>query len=90
MLEQLGQRPGDDHRIGRSRRDLPDGTKKAVNVLEDAGLVRTTVKSGRARICALGPRRLDEVEVFVAAYRRMLDEQLDRLGELLERTKGEQ
>lgn len=65
------------------------GMKKHVRVLELAELVATE-KVGRARRCSLGPRRLDDVEEWIDEYRRMLDGQLDRLGELLERTKGEQ
>jgi DNA-binding transcriptional ArsR family regulator len=63
------------------------GMKKHVRVLEDAELV-TTEKVGRARLCRLGPRRLDDVQEWMETYRRMLDERLDRFGELLERTKG--
>jgi DNA-binding transcriptional ArsR family regulator len=63
------------------------GTKKHVQVLEDAELV-TTAKVGRERRCSLGPRRLDDVEQWVGMYRRMLEERLDRFGELIERTKG--
>ncbi len=65
------------------------GMKKHVRVLELAELVATE-KVGRARRCSLGPRRLDDVEEWIEEYRRMLDGQLDRLGDLLERTKGEQ
>ncbi|MGH2746200.1 MAG: ArsR/SmtB family transcription factor [Thermoleophilaceae bacterium] len=63
------------------------GMKKHVRVLEDAELV-ITEKVGRARRCSLGPRRLDDVQEWIDSYRRMLDERLDRFGELLERTKG--
>lgn len=61
------------------------GLKKHVHVLEEAGLV-TSEKVGRARRCRLGPRRLEDVDEWVQTYRRMLDERLDRFGELLERT----
>ena len=64
------------------------GMKKHVQVLEHAELV-TTEKVGRVRRCRLGPRRLDDVQAWMDTYRRMLDERLDRFGELLERTKGE-
>jgi DNA-binding transcriptional ArsR family regulator len=64
------------------------GMKKHVQVLEDAGLV-TTEKVGRARRCSLGPRRLDDVQEWIETYRQMLDERLDRFGELLERTQGD-
>jgi DNA-binding transcriptional ArsR family regulator len=63
------------------------GMKKHVRVLEDAELV-TTEKVGRARECSLGPRGLEDVQEWIETYRRMLDERLDRFGELLERTKG--
>jgi DNA-binding transcriptional ArsR family regulator len=62
------------------------GCKKHVRVLEEAELV-TTVKVGRVRECSLGPRRLDDVQEWIETYRRMLDERLDRFGELLERTQ---
>jgi DNA-binding transcriptional ArsR family regulator len=63
------------------------GMKKHVKVLEEAELVATE-KVGRTRLCTLGPRRLDDVQEWIESYRRMLDERLDRFGELLERTKG--
>ena len=65
------------------------GMKKHVRVLEEAGLV-TTEKVGRTRRCSAGPRRLEDVQEWTQSYRRMLNERLDRLGELLERTKGVQ
>ena len=64
------------------------GMKKHVRVLEDAELV-TTRKVGRLRQCTLGPRRLEDVQAWMETYRRMQEERLDRLGELLERTKGD-
>jgi DNA-binding transcriptional ArsR family regulator len=64
------------------------GMKKHVRVLEDAGLV-STEKVGRQRRCELGPRRLDEAHAWIEDYRQMLDERLDRFGQMLERTKGE-
>jgi len=63
------------------------GMKKHVRVLEEAGLL-TTEKVGRSRLCSLGPRRLDDVQQWMEMHRRMLDERLDRFGELLETTKG--
>lgn len=84
-------------RLGRSEASLGDlatgfdmtltGLKKHVRVLEDAGLVATE-KVGRVRQCRLGPRRLEDVTNWVASYRTMLEERLDRLEDFLERTKG--
>jgi DNA-binding transcriptional ArsR family regulator len=63
------------------------GMKKHVKVLEDAGLA-TTEKVGRTRQCSAGPRRLEDVQEWMESYRRMLEERLDRFGELVERRKG--
>jgi DNA-binding transcriptional ArsR family regulator len=63
------------------------GMKKHVGVLEEAELV-TTEKVGRSRRCTLGPRRLDDVQVWVERYQRMQDDRLDRFAEVLERQKG--
>ena len=65
------------------------GMKKHVRVLEDAELV-TTEKVGRERRCSLGPRRLEDVHDWVQAYQRMLEERLDRFGQMLGRTEGVQ
>lgn len=65
------------------------GVKKHVRVLEDAGLV-TTEKVGRVRRCRLGLRRLQEETAWIARYQEMLEARLDRLGEFLERTEGDQ
>ena len=65
------------------------GMKKHVRILEDAELV-TTEKVGRVRRCTAGPRRLEDIRDWTDSYRRMLEERLDRFGEMLERTKGVQ
>jgi DNA-binding transcriptional ArsR family regulator len=86
-------------RLGRGRATISElaepfgisltGLKKHVQVLEEAGFVRTE-KVGRIRWCALGTQDLTEVQRWVAGYHLMLEERLDRLGELLEGTKGQQ
>ena len=85
-------------RLGRGRATITElaepfgitltGLKKHVQVLEEAGLVRTE-KVGRTRWCRVGDQDLDEVQRWIAGYRLMLEERLDRLGELLEGTKGD-
>ena len=86
-------------RLGRGRATISElaepfgitltGLKKHVHVLEEAGLVRTE-KLGRTRWCSLGSQDLDAVRQWVVGYQLMLDERLDRLGELLESTKGDE
>jgi DNA-binding transcriptional ArsR family regulator len=63
------------------------GLKKHVQVLEEAGLVKTE-KVGRVRYCKLGPRRLEDVTKWMSSYRAMLEQRLDHLADFLERTKG--
>ncbi len=59
------------------------GMKKHVHVLEEAELV-TTTKVGRARVCALGPRRLDDAASWIETW----TERLDRLADVIQRHKG--
>jgi DNA-binding transcriptional ArsR family regulator len=88
ILEQLGRGSATISELAEPFAMSLTGIKKHVKVLEDAGLVATE-KVGRTRHCRLGPRRLDDARTWIDQYARMLDERLDRLGELLERTKGE-
>jgi len=60
-----------------------------VRLLEEAGLV-STEKVGRTRRCTAGPRRLEDATGWIDTYRQMLEQRLDRFGEMLERTKEAQ
>ncbi|MFL5840047.1 MAG: ArsR/SmtB family transcription factor [Thermoleophilaceae bacterium] len=87
ILERLGQGSATITELAEPFGITLTGLKKHVRVLEDAELV-TTEKVGRKRRCSLGPQRLEELEQWIATYRQMLEDRLDRFGELLERTKG--
>ena len=89
VLERLGRGTATISELAQPFGISLTGMKKHVRVLEDAELV-TTEKVGRTRVCRPGPRRLEDVHDWSATYRRMLEERLDRLGELLERTKGDE
>jgi DNA-binding transcriptional ArsR family regulator len=86
ILERLGRGSATISELAEPYGISLTGLKKHVRVLEEAELV-TTEKVGRTRECNLGPRRLDDAQEWMQMYRRMLDERLDRLGELLERTE---
>jgi DNA-binding transcriptional ArsR family regulator len=86
ILERLGKADAAISDLAQAFGITLTGIKKHVGVLEAAGLV-TTEKVGRVRRCSLGPRRLDDETAWIAAYRRMLEGRLDRLGEFLERTR---
>lgn len=63
------------------------GVMKHIRVLEDAHLV-STEKSGRSRLCRLGPEDLDDATQWIDAYRHRWERRLDRLEGYLEKTRG--
>ncbi len=89
ILERLGRSDASITELAADFGMTLTGIKKHVRVLEAAKLV-TTEKVGRVRRCRLGPGRLEDETAWIADYRRMLEDRLNRLGEFLERTKGEQ
>jgi len=89
VLEQLGRQDASISDLATAFGMSLTGMKKHVAILERAGMV-TTEKVGRVRVCKLGPRRLDDESTWIASYRQMLEEQLDRLGDFLEQQKGSQ
>jgi DNA-binding transcriptional ArsR family regulator len=88
VLERLGSGSATISELARPFGMSLTGMKKHVRVLEEAQLV-TTEKVGRTRLCHLGPRRLDDIQLWVETYRQMVNEQLDRFGDVLDRTKGD-
>jgi len=89
ILERLGRRQASISELAEQFDMTLTGMKKHVQLLEDAGLVRTQ-KVGRVRTCSLGARRLTAEAAWIAKYHQMVEAQLDSLGEFLERTKGDQ
>jgi DNA-binding transcriptional ArsR family regulator len=88
ILERLGRREASISELAEQFEMTLTGIKKHVQLLEDAGLVRTQ-KVGRVRTCMLGTRRLTAEAAWIAKYHQMVEAQLDSLGEFLERTKGD-
>ena len=88
ILERLGQGSATITELAEPFGMSLTGLKKHVRILEEAELV-TTEKVGRTRWCSLGPGDLAETQRWIERYRQMLEGRLDRLGELLERTKGD-
>jgi len=89
ILERLGRREASISELAEQFEMTLTGMKKHVQLLENAGLVRTQ-KVGRIRTCSLGTRRLTAEAAWIARYHQMLEAQLDSLGDFLERTKGDQ
>jgi DNA-binding transcriptional ArsR family regulator len=88
ILERLGEADSSISDLAAAFAMTLTGVGKHVRVLEEAGLVRTE-KAGRVRVCRLGPRRLDDETMWIAAYRQRLEDRLDRLAGYLERQKGQ-
>lgn len=88
VLERLGQGSASVTELAQPFGISLTGMKKHIRVLEEAELVRTE-KVGRTRRCEIGPRRLEDVQQWTESYRQMLNERLDRLGELLARQSPE-
>jgi DNA-binding transcriptional ArsR family regulator len=89
ILERLGRGDTSISDLAATFEMTLTGIKKHVRILEGAGLA-STEKVGRVRRCRLGARRLDDETAWIARYRQMVESRLDRLGEFLERTKGDQ
>lgn len=60
-----------------------------LGVLQDSGLVRSE-KVGRVRTCRLEPAPLQAVERWIAEHRSAWEQRLDRLGDVLNATYGDQ
>ena len=88
ILERLGKADASITALAEAFDMTLTGMKKHIGVLEDAGLVRTE-KIGRVRTCRLGDARLTKEAEWITTYQAMLDARLDRLGDFLERTKGD-
>jgi DNA-binding transcriptional ArsR family regulator len=88
ILDRLGGGDASISELASSFRMTLTGMKKHVHILESVGLV-TTEKVGRVRICRLGKRRLDDETAWIRAYQQTVDARLERLGDFLERIKGE-
>jgi DNA-binding transcriptional ArsR family regulator len=65
------------------------GTSKHLRVLREAGLVQVRQDANR-RVYALDPGPLNELDVWLAPYRRLWNESLDALGRHLDSTATEE
>ena len=86
VLERLGQGSATISDLAEPFGISLTGMRKHVQVLEDAGLVASE-RVGRTRICTLGPERLDDVDAWIADYRRMLKDRLERLMKQIKQSR---
>jgi DNA-binding transcriptional ArsR family regulator len=87
ILTRLGRGPATIGELAEPAGMSLTGMKKHVQVLEDAGLVRTE-KVGRSRQCHLGSERLDDAMAWISLYQRLWERRLDGLDAYFTLTKG--
>jgi DNA-binding transcriptional ArsR family regulator len=88
MIERLSRGPAAVSELARPLPMSLPATMQHLNVLEEAGLVRTE-KVGRVRTCAIEPQALSQVEQWVNARRIEWEQRLDRLGDYLKTLDNE-
>ena len=86
ILDRLARGPATITELARPYDISLPGLMKHVRILEEAELVQTR-KQGRSRECSLGPRRLDDVNDWVDAYRQRWERRIDRLETYMARKK---
>ena len=86
VLEQLGRTEASITELADRFHMTLTGMKKHVEVLEQAGLVRTE-KVGRVRTCRLGLSGLEEEAAWIDARRRIWTARFDALDDVVEALK---
>ena len=89
VLELLLERPRPVGELTEQLGLSQPGTSKHLKVLREAGLVQVRAEANR-RVYALDPGPLNELDVWLAPYRRLWNERLDALGRHLDRTATEE
>jgi DNA-binding transcriptional ArsR family regulator len=78
ILVRLGAGPATVGELAEPAGMTLTGMKKHIQVLEEAGLVRTE-KVGRTRQCRLGSERLDQAQAWITFYQRLWERRMDGL-----------
>lgn len=82
MIDRLARHPASVSDLAKPLGLRLPATVKHLQVLEAAGLVESE-KTGRVRTYRVAPGALSEVEAWVAARKRLLNAQFDRLERML-------
>jgi DNA-binding transcriptional ArsR family regulator len=89
IVERLSERPASVTELAAGFPYSLRGVLKHVQVLEDAGVVRTE-KQGRVRRCQLQPDRLADAARWLDDVRNRWERRLDHLEQYLQDTTEEQ
>jgi DNA-binding transcriptional ArsR family regulator len=82
MLRRLSRREHTVGELAEPFRMSLAAASKHVKTLEEAGLVRRTIR-GRTHFCRLDPRPLAHADEWLRSYERLWDKRLEALEELL-------
>jgi DNA-binding transcriptional ArsR family regulator len=88
MVERLSRGSASVSELGKPLAMSLAAVVQHVQVLEASGLVRTQ-KIGRTRTCSLDPAALQSAETWISERRWLWERRLDRLGDYLLETPGE-
>ncbi len=88
MIERLTRGPASVSELARPMAMSLPAVVQHLQVLEASGLVKTE-KVGRVRTCQIETRALREAEQWIAERRSSWEQRLDRLGDYLTATAGE-
>ncbi|KAA6465460.1 helix-turn-helix transcriptional regulator [Acidobacteria bacterium AB60] len=83
MLDRLSQGPASVSALAAPLGVTLTAVMQHLQILEECGLAHTE-KVGRVRTCRIASAGLDALEAWVKAHRTQLEQQLDRLGALLD------
>jgi DNA-binding transcriptional ArsR family regulator len=89
MVERLSRGPASVSQLAEPLDMSLSAVVQHLAVLEGSGLV-SSQKLGRIRTCQIQPRALSMAEQWINERRLEWERRLDRLGEYLARTKGEE
>ena len=89
MVERLSRGPASVSQLAEPLDMSLPAVVQHLQVLEAAGLVKTQ-KIGRVRSCTLDTSAMSQAERWINDRRTQWERRLDRLGDFLEQTKGQE
>jgi DNA-binding transcriptional ArsR family regulator len=88
MVQRLSRGPASVSELAKPLSISLPAVMQHLQVLEASGIVRTA-KVGRVRTCSVEPKMLTLAERWIAERRANWERKLDRLGDYLDATAGE-
>lgn len=89
ILDRLSRAPATVTRLAEALGVTVTAIGQHLQILEDSGLARTE-KLGRVRTCSIHHAGFDHLEVWIRDHRPAWQKRLDRLGQFLTDSEGQQ